>query len=60
MKKVLINVNFKDRYTGEMYAAGKTAEMTEERVREIKEVSPNFVTVIGDAAPKEAQKKDAE
>ena len=47
MKKVLINVSFKDRYTGKTRVAGKTAEMSEERVAEIKEVNPNFITVIG-------------
>lgn len=47
MKKVMINVSFKDRYTGELYTAGTTAEMTDERVYEVKEVNPNFVTVIG-------------
>ncbi len=46
-KKVLINVTFKDRYTGKLRVAGKTAEMTEERVREVNEVNPNFVSVIG-------------
>lgn len=47
MKKVLINVSFKDRYTGKMHTAGSTTEMTEERIKEVKEINPNFVTVIG-------------
>ena len=47
MKKVLINVSFKDRYTGKTRVAGKTAEMSEERVAEIKEVNPTFITGIG-------------
>ena len=47
MKKVLFNVSFKDRYTGEMNKAGATAEMSEERIAEIKEVNPNFISVIG-------------
>lgn len=46
-KKVLINVTFKDRYTGKLRKAGKTAEMSEDRIREINEVNPNFVSVIG-------------
>lgn len=46
-KKVLINVTFKDRYTGKLRVAGKTATMTEERIKEINEVNPNFVSVIG-------------
>lgn len=49
MKEVLINVPFRDVYTGEVYTAGKTYPMTEERVKEIKEVNPNFVTVVGNA-----------
>lgn len=49
MKKVQFNVSFKDRYTGKINEAGKCAEMTEERVKEIKEVNPNFITVIGNA-----------
>lgn len=47
MKKVLVNVEFKDRYTGEKYVAGKTYEMTDERIKEVKEVNPNFIDVIG-------------
>lgn len=47
MKKVLINADFKDRYTGEMHKAGKTEEMSEERIAEIKEVNPNFISVVG-------------
>ena len=49
MKKVLINVDFKDRYTGEKHIAGKTEDMSEERVSEIKEVNPHFISVIGSA-----------
>lgn len=54
MKKVVFNVSFKDRYTGKMNVAGKTAEISEERVAEIKEVNPNFITVIG-SVPEETQ-----
>lgn len=50
MKKVIVNVPFIDRYTGETHKAdGKPIEMTEERVAEVKEVNPNFITVIGNA-----------
>lgn len=49
MKEVLINVPFRDAYTDEVYTPGKTYPMTEERVKEIKEVNPNFVTVVGNA-----------
>lgn len=57
MKKVLFNVTFTDRYTGEMRVAGETAEMTEERVAEIKEVNPNFLSVIGNVDKKADDKK---
>lgn len=67
MKEVLINVEFRDVYTGEVYTPGKTYPMTEERVKEIKEVNPNFVTVVGTAkkgasrgnTSKKAEEKDA-
>lgn len=55
MKKVLFNVSFKDRYTGKLIKAGTTAEMTEERIAEIKEVNPNFVSVIGNVEPEPEQ-----
>ena len=55
MKKVLFNVSFNDRYTGKLNKAGTTAEMTEERIAEIKEVNPNFISVIGNAEPAPAQ-----
>lgn len=58
MKKVLINADFKDRYTGEMHKAGKTEEMPEERIAEIKEVNPNFISVVGNVEePKKADDK---
>ena len=66
MKKVVVNVPFIDRYTGKMHKAdGKPIEMTEERVAEVKEVNPNFITVIGnvekpDNAAEEKAKKEAE
>jgi len=49
MKKVLININFKDAYTDELYVAGEYANLTDERIIEIKAVNPNFVTVVGNA-----------
>lgn len=60
MKKVLINVEFIDRYTKKKYKAGKTAEMTEERVAEIKEVNPHFITVIGNAEEPDENEKSEE
>lgn len=47
MRTVLVNVAFRDKYTKKMYVAGKTYEMSEERIAEIKEVNSNFITVIG-------------
>lgn len=47
MKTVLVNITFRDAYTGEIRIAGKTYQMSEERVKEVKEVNPNFVTVVG-------------
>lgn len=61
MKKVLINVDFKDRYTGEMHKAGATEEMSEERVAEVKEVNPNFISVVGNVEePKKPEDEKSE
>lgn len=46
-KLVLINVDFKDAYTDELYEAGDREVMTDERIAEINAVNPEFVTVIG-------------
>lgn len=48
MKEVIINTDFRDRYTGKKHIAGKTEKMTDERVKEIKEINSELVTVIGD------------
>lgn len=51
MKQVLVNVTFRDRYNSTVvYEAGKTYPMSEERIKEVKEVNPNFITVVGNAA----------
>lgn len=47
MKRVLVNVAFKDVYTGKKYVAGKTYPMTEARIAEVQKVNPNFISVIG-------------
>lgn len=63
MKRVLININFKDAYTDELYVAGEYANLTEERITEIKAVNPNFVTVAGNVekpATKTTTKKATE
>lgn len=44
---VLINVDFRDVYTGELHMAGDKVEMTEARIAEVKAVNPEFVSVIG-------------
>ena len=58
MKKlVLINVAFRDVYTGKIHAAGSKVEMTEERVAEIKAFNPEFVSVIGNVEEKPDEEK---
>ena len=47
MVKVVINQDFKDSKNGTLRKAGTTVELTEERVAEIKAVSPKLVTVLG-------------
>lgn len=48
MKKiVLVNVDFRDVYTGELHKAGSKCEMTDARIAEVKAVNPEFVSVIG-------------
>lgn len=48
MKKiVLVNVDFRDVYTGELHTAGSKCEMTDARIAEVKAVNPEFVSVIG-------------
>ena len=46
MVKVVINQDFKDSKNGTLRKAGTTVELTEERVAEIKAVSPKLVTVL--------------
>ncbi len=60
MKEVLVNVPFRDVYTGKLYEAGKTYPMSEARVSEVKEVNPNFVTVVGNVEEPEAESVEAE
>ena len=50
MKKiVMVNVGFKDAYTGEEYEAGKPIVLSEQRVAEVKEIDKNLISVIGNA-----------
>lgn len=62
MKKVVVNVPFIDRYTGKLLKAdGKPIEMTEERIAEIKEVNPNFISVVGNVEePKKPEDEKSE
>ena len=46
MSKVLINTNFFDAHTRELYIAGEFTDLTEERIAEVKLVDPNFITVV--------------
>ncbi len=57
MKKVIINSDFVDRETGKVRKAGKTVELPDERVEEIKSVNPDLITVIGTVAEKKDDKK---
>jgi len=56
-KIVLVNVEFKDARTGKKHIAGKTIELSDERIAEVKEVNPNFITVIGDAEPDQVEQE---
>lgn len=47
MKKVVVNVEFIDRYTKKKVKAGSKLKLTEERIAEINSVNPHFITVIG-------------
>ena len=47
MKIALVNVPFKDAYTGKLYKAGQKIELTEERVKEVLAVNKNMISVIG-------------
>lgn len=48
MRKVLVNVEFKDKYTHKKYEPGKKYDMSKERIAEVKEVNPDFITVISE------------
>ena len=53
MKRVLVNVPFRDAYTGKLYKAGQKIELEEDRIAEIKEVNKNMISVVGNAKVKE-------
>lgn len=57
-KIVLVNIDFKDVYTGKLHKAGDKVEMTDERIAEVRSVNPEFVSVIGTA--EKAEKPKAE
>lgn len=52
-KLVLVNVDFKDVYTGKLHKAGDREEMTDMRIAEVKAVNPDFVTVVGSVEEEE-------
>ena len=56
MLKVLVCVPFTDKYTGEVYEAGKEYTLSEERVEEIKNFNVGFVEVLGLEKPKKTKK----
>lgn len=58
-KLVLVNVDFKDVYTGKLHKAGGREEMTDMRIAEIKAVNPDFVTVIGAVEEDEVPGEDS-
>lgn len=58
-KLVLVNVDFKDVYTGKLHKAGDREEMTDMRIAEIKAVNPDFVTVIGAVEEDEVPGEDS-
>lgn len=57
MKKVMINADFIDRETGKIRKAGKTVELSDERVEEIKSVNPELITVLGTVPEKKVNKE---
>lgn len=47
--KVLVNVAFRDKYTGELYKPdGKPKIFTKERATEILNFNKNFITILGE------------
>ena len=59
MLKVLINMAFKDRYTGKMYEANKEVEISKERATEIQNIDKSLITVLGIVEEKPKTEKDS-
>ena len=55
MKKVVINVDFIDAETGKVRKAGTKANLTEERVAQIRGVNTELITVIGTVEEKKGK-----
>ena len=55
-KIVLVNIDFRDVYTGKLHKAGDKVEMSDERITEVRSVNPEFVSVIGTAEKAEKPK----
>lgn len=50
---VMVNIPFRDVYTGKVYKAGKKITMSQERIAEIKEINKDLVSVVGYAEQKQ-------
>lgn len=46
--KVLVNVDFRDKYTNELYKANSEMTITKERATEILNFNKNFLTLLGE------------
>lgn len=57
MKLARVNIPFTDKVTGELHKVNDEIVLTDERIAEIKLVSVNMVSVIGEAEKKPRKKK---
>ena len=55
MKKVLINVDFIDAGTGKVRKAGTKANLSDDRIAEIRAVNPELITVMGTVEEKKGK-----
>lgn len=54
----MVNIPFKDAYTGKLYKAGQKVKMSQERIAEVKEINKNLVSIIGNVETKEETKEE--
>lgn len=52
MYKCSVNREFKDKHTGNLIVAGATLELSEERIKEIRDVDKTLITVLGEIVTK--------